>query len=226
MVLAWENLQWGFCDVGCCSSFIAVFVMLLVVYFYVSGLLFHATGTPHWLLRHMKVSASSELYPGYFRLPYFSVTFLSRALRFWVGIFYPQAFFFLRSFPTFFPQPAFIKTSLGAGNSSLKFSGLHAGLQGFEVCRTSGLPRNTDLAHLLVWFTAIHNLDIQKNPYLNRIKYFHKLLVVKSLFYLLLTRSELFSLVQSICKDYKKHFEQGLYCLKLLPRNWISKFFF
>ena len=30
-----------------------------------------------------------------------SVIFLPRALRFWVGIFYPQAFFTLRSFPTF-----------------------------------------------------------------------------------------------------------------------------
>ena len=184
MVHAWENLQWGFCDVGCCSSFIAVFVMLLVVYFYVSGLLLHATSTSNWLLRHGKVSAGSELYPGYFQLPYFSVTFLSRVLLLWVGIFYPHVFFFLRSFSTFLPQPAFIKTSLGAGNSSLKFAGLHAD------------PRNTDLAHLFVWFTAIHNLHIQKNPYLNRIKYFHKLLAVKSLVYLLLTRFELFPLVQ------------------------------
>ena len=47
-------------------------------------------------------------------------------------------------------------------------------------------------------------------------KYNHQLLVVKSLVYLLLTRFEFFSLVQSICKDYKNHFEQDLYCLQTL----------
>ena len=36
-----------------------------------SGLLFHATGTPAWLLRPVKVSTSSELHPGYFQLPTF-----------------------------------------------------------------------------------------------------------------------------------------------------------
>ena len=32
MVVAWENLQWVFCDVGCCSSIIAVFVMLFFIH--------------------------------------------------------------------------------------------------------------------------------------------------------------------------------------------------
>ena len=114
----------------------------------------------------------------------FSSHFYRERCCFEWAFFTHMCFFFLRSFSTFLPQPAFIKTSLGAGNSSLKFAGLHAD------------PRNTDLAHLFVWFTAIHNLHIQKNPYLNRIKYFHKLLAVKSLVYLLLTRFELFPLVQ------------------------------
>ena len=89
MVLAWENLQ-------------EVFVMLIIVVvfltgsFYVSGLLFLATGTPPWLLRPVKASTSSELYPDYFWLPL--LFHLPRALRFWVGVFYPQAFFTLRSF--------------------------------------------------------------------------------------------------------------------------------
>ena len=89
------------------------------------------------------------------------------------------------------PQPAFIKASLGAGSSTLQFAGL------FRAD-----PWNTDLAHLFVWFTAIHNLDIKKNSYLNRIKYYHELLVVKRLVYLLLIPFEFFSLAQSICKDY------------------------
>ena len=90
------ELPGGFCDVGCCCCF------YLTGGFYISGLLFFATGTPLWLLRPVKASTSSELYPGYFRLLYFcqaySVTALTRALRFWVGICYPQAFLTLRSF--------------------------------------------------------------------------------------------------------------------------------
>ena len=94
-----------------------------------------------------------------------SVIFLPRALRFWVGIFYPQAFFTLRSFTDILP--AFIKASLGAGSSSLKFSGLHIDTQ------------NTDPAHLFVWFTVIHNLHTQNNSLLNSTMYYHELLVGK-----------------------------------------------
>ena len=75
-----------------------------------------------------------------------SVIFLPRALQFWVGIFYPQAFFTLGSFPTFLAQPAFIKASLGTGCYSLKFARLHTDL------------RNTDPAHLFDWLTVTHNL--------------------------------------------------------------------
>ena len=83
-----------------------------------------------------------------------SVIFLSRALQFWVGIFYPQAFFALCSFLTFLAQPTFIKASLRAGSYSLEFAGLHND------------PRNTDPAHLFVWFTVIHNLLYILNLYL------------------------------------------------------------
>ena len=48
----------------------------------------------------------------------------------------------------------FIKASLGAGSYSLKFAGLHTD------------PRNTDPAHLIVWFTVIHNLLYILNLYL------------------------------------------------------------
>ena len=105
---------------------------------------------------------------------------LQRALRVWMG-----AFFTLRSFPTFLSQPAFTKASLGAGSCSLKFAGLHVD------------HRNVDPTHLFVWFTAFHNLDTQENLSLNRTKYYHELLVVKSLVYLLLTRFKFFLLVQS-----------------------------
>ena len=59
------------------------------------------------------------------------------------------------SSPTFLAQPAFMKASLGAGSSSLKFAGLHTD------------PRNTDPAYLFVWFTVIHNLHIQNDSFLN-----------------------------------------------------------
>ena len=62
----------------------------------------------------------SELYPGYFWLPF--LFHLPRALRFWIGIFYPH-FLTLHSFTDIFP--AFIGASLGAGSSSLGYAGLH-----------------------------------------------------------------------------------------------------
>ena len=156
------------CDVGCCSSFHCCFCDVGCCCFYISGPPFHATSMPPWFLRPAKASTSSDLYPGYFRLLYFCVTFLPRARQFWAGIFYPQAFFTLHSFLTFLPEPAFVKASLGASSSSLKFSGRHAD------------PQNTDWAYLFVWFTAMHNIDIQKNSHLNRIKYYQTLLVVTS----------------------------------------------
>ena len=83
------------------------------------------------------------------------VIFLPLALRFWVGIFYPQAFFTLPYFSTFLAQPAFIKTSLGAGSYSLKFAGFHTD------------PQKTDPAHLFVWLTVIHNILCILNLYLS-----------------------------------------------------------
>ena len=63
---------------------------------FISSLLYHVTGTPPWLLRPVKASTSSELYPDYFWLPF--LFHLPQALRFWVGSFYTQAFFTLCSF--------------------------------------------------------------------------------------------------------------------------------
>ena len=100
-------------------------------------------------------------------LPWLPLLFhLGRALWFWVGIFYPQAFFCLALPPRNFP--ALIEASpLGVESSSLGFEGLHAD------------PQSTDLAHLFVWFTAIDNFHTQKNSFLNFTKYYHKLLAVK-----------------------------------------------
>ena len=97
------------------------------------------------------------------------------------GFFFPQAFITLRSFTDIF-------------DSTYVYQGLPGNRQFFlEVCRASHWhPQNTDLAHLFVWFAVIHNLHIQKNSHLNSTKYYHGLLVVKSLVYMLLTRFKLF----------------------------------
>ena len=79
--------------------------------------------------------------------------------------FYQQVFFTLSSFTDILP--VFIKTFLGAGSSFLKFAGLHTD------------PRNTDPAHLFVWFTVIRNLHIQKNSFLNSTIYYHELYNIK-----------------------------------------------
>ena len=142
MVLCLGEPPRGFCDVGCCccfphrrffihfrssiyccSSFIFVLHFVVVVLHFISRLLFHVSGTPPWLLRLVKASTSSELYPDYFWLPL--LFHLPRALRFWVGVFYPQAFFTLRSFTDIF-------------DSTCVYQGLPGSRQFFlEVCRAS-----------------------------------------------------------------------------------------
>ena len=126
MVLAWENFQRGFCDVGCCSSFIVVFVTLVVV---LHSLLFDVI--PHPSVSYRRVFTSTFYFQpsssqGDSRHFYFNFSgpcfHIFTASRFRVGIFCERRFFTLRSFPTFLPQPAFIKVSLVTGGSSLKFA--------------------------------------------------------------------------------------------------------
>ena len=139
MVLCLREPSGGFSDVGCCSSFIAVFCDVGCCCFYVSRLLFHATGAPPRLLKPVQASTSSELQPGYFRLLYFSVTFLPRALRFLTEHFLPTGVFYLTFLCYVFATTWFYQGfPLGAGSSSLNFVGLHSD------------PRNTDPAHLFV----------------------------------------------------------------------------
>ena len=171
MALVWEYL---FCDVDLhfvvvilhLSSFVDVFHFVVVSSFdFQATLPFHHHST--LASQTHEASTSSELYPDYFWLPF--LFHLPRALRFWVGFFYSQAFFTLCFFPTFLAQPGFIKAFLGAGSYSLKFAGLHTD------------PRNTDLAHLFVWFTVIHNLLYILNLYLYMSILQKFLLVVKTL---------------------------------------------
>ena len=82
---ALENLQWGFCDVDCCySSFIVVLHSLMFLYF-------RATSLCQW--HSTLASEACEGLHQLWDLPrLLSITLLvhlPRALRFWVGIFYP-----------------------------------------------------------------------------------------------------------------------------------------
>ena len=171
MVLAWENLRRFLFILLLLLFFIylhlLMFFILLVLYLYlISRLLCHVTGTPPWLLRPVKVSTSSELYPDYFRLPF--LFHLPRVLRFWVGIFYPQAFFTLHSFMTFWhipdilAQPAFIKVSLGVGSYFLEscrasyWSSKHR--SGPSVCLIHSNPQS--FIHLSFVFMCINIAEV------------------------------------------------------------------
>ena len=155
---AWKNLQWGFCYVGyCCPSFIVVFKFLS--YFSMPPALQPGFSG---LWRPLS-SLSSTLAT----LDCFCFFIYHKRYGFEWAFFTHSCFLLCAPSLTFLTLPAFIKVSLGASSSSLKFSGFHAD------------PQNRDLAHLFVRFTAIHNLQIQKNTFLNCTKNYHELLVVK-----------------------------------------------
>ena len=103
------------------------------------------------------------------------------------GDFLPTGVFCLMLFPHFFTQNLLLSRFLWEP-AVLPWS-----LQGFMLL----ILQNTDLFHQIVWFTAIRNLDIQKNSYLTRIKYYHELLVVKTSVICCLLVLNSFLLVQS-----------------------------
>ena len=130
-----KNCQWwyllrrtsgGFCNVD--LHFVVVVLHLLKFFIHIS---FSTSSlTLLWTIAKFLdpfYTFSPSLAEWFATLSFFdhSIIFLPRVLRFWVGIFYPQTFFTLRSFPTFFTQPTFIKASLGASSYSLKAEGLH-----------------------------------------------------------------------------------------------------
>ena len=169
--LALENLQWGFCDGGGHLYFVVILYLLIFfihIFFSTSSLTLPWTIArflhPFYALSpaHHRVICDTFIFNP-------SVNFLPRALRFWMGIFYPHAFSTLRSFLTFLAQPAFIKASLGARSYPLKLAELHTD------------PRNTGPAHLFVWFTVIRNLLCILNLYLYMSILQKFVLVVKTL---------------------------------------------
>ena len=125
---AWENLQWGFCDVGCCFSFIHFCSHFVVVLHFV--VILHS-------------------FPGYFTMPpalhpgfsdpwrppialssmlasfHFLCFFIYRESYGFEWAFFTHRYFLPYTLsPTFLT--AFIKAPLGAGSFSLMFAGLHS----------------------------------------------------------------------------------------------------
>ena len=132
-----------------------------------------------------------------------------QALRFWLGIFYPQASFTLRSFPNIFDSTCVYQSLPGSRQFSL------------EVCRASSWSskhKPGPSVYLIFCYLIYSN----PQPWYSEEFFFEFYQILpwitcgKSVVYLLLTRFEFFSLVESICKDHKKHFEQDLYCLQTL----------
>ena len=130
---------------------LSMFFILLLHLHLISRLLCHVTGTLPWLLRPVKTSTSSDLYPNYFWLPF--LFHLQRALRFWVGIFLPTGVFYLTllpnifgTFPTFWHNLLLSRFHWEPAVTFLKVAGLHTD------------PWNTDPVHLFVCITVIHNL--------------------------------------------------------------------
>ena len=104
--------------------FILLFFFICCCSSLVSRLLCHATGTPPWLLRHVKASTSSEPYPGYFRLPLlFSSTMSATVLS--------RHFFSQRHFLPYTPSPTYF-------DPTCFYQGLPGSRQFFlEVCMAS-----------------------------------------------------------------------------------------
>ena len=184
---AWQNLQGGFCDFHFCSSFCCSFLFFILLLCFISF--------PGCF------AMSAALHPS-FSGPWRPPLALSSTPTIFdclCFLIYRKRYDFEWGF--FYPQTCFLPYAPSIFDSTCVYEGLPGSRQFFlEVCMASYW--SSKQTHLFVWFTAIHNLHIQKNLFLNSTIHYHEFFVVKSLVYMLLTRFELFSLVQSICKDY------------------------
>ena len=110
----------GFCDADCCCCFTSLEVFLPLLLFDVvsySSVSYHRVFTP--ILYFQSSSSQSDLRHFHLTFLGFSVTGLPRVPRFWVGIFYPQAFF------TYHIGACFV-TQMWAGTSHLGSSSVPA----------------------------------------------------------------------------------------------------
>ena len=143
MVLAWV-LSGGFCDV---DLYFVVVAVLHLPFFFIRIFFLTSSLTLPWTIARF-LDPFCTFSPAHRRVV--RDTFIFQPFRYlltasatvWVGIFYPQAFFALRSFPTFWHNLLLSRFCWEPAATFLKVAGLHTD------------PRNTDLVHLFVWFTA------------------------------------------------------------------------
>ena len=186
---------WLLFFIHCCSSFIDVYTFLS--YFSMPPALHPGFSDP-W--RPLPALSSTLATFNWFYFLFHQ----PRALRFWVDIFYPHAFFTLHSFPNIFDTTWFFQGLPGSRQFFLDFcrascwSSKHR--PGPSVCLIHSNPQSS--------YSEEFNFST---------KYYHELLVVKGLVFLLLTCFKLFLLVQShMWRPYvicRKHFERDLYFL-------------
>ena len=100
---AWENLLGGFFSFWCSFYFVLLSFCCHLSMFFIHIYFSTSSLTLPWTIArfldpfytfgpsHRRVIRNTFIFNH-------SVIFLTRALRFWVGVFYPQAFFILRSF--------------------------------------------------------------------------------------------------------------------------------
>ena len=168
----------------CCSSFIFILHFVAVLHSLLFNVISHPSVdyrrvfTP--ILYFQPSSSQSDLRHFHFQ-PFqdLLVTVLPRALQFWVGIFYPRAFFTLGSFTDILP--AFIKERLSLPGSRQFSSWSWKHRPGPSVCLIHSNPRTSYSEEFIF-------------------KFYQTLSWIacgESLIYVPLTHFELFSLVQS-----------------------------
>ena len=182
----------------CCCSFL-IFILLLYLHLSMFFILLLFLLIAFDVIPHPSVDYRWSFYTPFYTFSpahrrvirdtfiFSAIPFLPRALQLWVGIFYPQALFTLRSF-------ADILTCV--------YQGFPGGWQFIlEVCRASYWSSKDRLGPSVC---LIHS-----NPQTSYSEQFSFKMLLnfligygEILIYLLLTRFELFSLVQSIRKDH------------------------
>ena len=191
MVLAWENFQRDFCDVGCCSSFIVVFVTLVVV---LHSLLFD-------VIPHPSVTIDGFLHPLFTFNPAhrrvirdtFILTFPGPAFIFLPQVSFEWEFFTKGVFLLYAPSPHFCHNLLLSRSPWLP-AVLPWSLHSFMVILKTQTRSSVLLIHSnpQSWYSEEF---LFKSYYtIITLPWFTS---GKKFGYLLLTRFELFSLVQS-----------------------------
>ena len=155
MALSWENLQrflwcWSSFCCCCCSSFV-VFLYLHFLF----DIIPHSSVDYSQVFRPILYFQSTLLQSDSRHFHFLTIPLSSyRECYSFEWTFLPTGLFTLHSFPTFWHNLLLSRLRWDPASAFLKVAGFHTH------------PRNTDLAHLSVWFTVIHDLQYILTSYL------------------------------------------------------------